>query len=80
MHNGKYATKKTVEKFSKELGFSVSEVTVRNCKRAVAHQLEDGKYIDSICQQKRGRPLLLSEEVKTYQRSSFRTYIPVDHL
>ena len=52
-----YATingnKKAVEKFSKELGFSVSEATVRNFKQAVAHQLEEGKDIESLPTKKR---------------------------
>jgi len=54
---GKYAiingNKRTVEKFSKELGFAISEATVRNFKRVVSQQLFDSlsKFFNMVfCQ------------------------------
>ena len=66
---GKYAlingNKRAVEKFSASLGFSVSEATVRNFKRAVQSLLSNGESLCSIevPERKQGRPLLLPEEI-----------------
>ena len=66
---GKYAqtngNKRAVEKFSASLGYTVSEATVRNFKREVLKRLKEGSDLESIIipAKKRGRPLLLPEEI-----------------
>ena len=48
--------------FSESLGYAVSEATVRNFKREIHKQVREGN--DSKCiAHKRGRPLLLPEEI-----------------
>ena len=63
---GKFATvhgnKSAVKKFSKRLGFAVSEATVRNFKRDVQNQIKGGKSLDEVqLPAKKRRPLLLPE-------------------
>ena len=56
--------KSTVERFSSQLGFSVSEATVRNFKRVYLSKLKAGSDPDSITSfpdRALGRPLLIGE-------------------
>lgn len=72
---GKYAqlhgNKRAVSKFSESLGFTLSEATVRNFKREVRKQVKGGQDLDdisSIPTKKRGRPLLLPEDIDELAR------------
>ena len=65
---GKHAIKygnKTMEKYSRSLGFDLPEATVQNFKRELEKQIKSGKRYDEarISVQKRGRHLLLPEEM-----------------
>ena len=74
-HAMRYGNKSAVDKFSRSLGFPLPEATVRNFKRELQSQIKRGEWFDDVhvAVKKRGRPLLLPEEIDVLTKKYIHT-------